>query len=82
MVLNSTVKYRATKHGSWLNMAEIEFSVVDRQCLDRRLQDIETVRSEVSAWELPRNQQNIGIDWQFTTEKARQKLKRLYPPIS
>jgi transposase len=70
------------KHGSWLNMAEIEFSVVDRQCLDRWLQDIETVQSEISAWELPRNQQNIGIDWQFTTEKARQKLERLYPPIS
>jgi transposase len=70
------------KHGSWLNMAEIEFSVVDRQCLDRWLQDIETVQSEIAAWELPRNEQNIGIDWQFTTEKARQKLERLYPPIS
>ena len=70
------------KHGSWLNMAEIEFSVVDRQCLDRWLQDIETVQSEIAAWELPRNEQNVGIDWQFTTEKARQKLKRLYPPIS
>ena len=70
------------KHGSWLNMAEIEFSVVDRQCLDRWLQDIETVQSEIAAWELPRNEQNIGIDWQFTTERARQKLERLYPPIS
>lgn len=70
------------KHGSWLNMAEIEFSVVDRQCLDRWLQDIETVQSEIAAWELPRNEQNIGIDWQFTTEKARQKLERLSPPIS
>jgi hypothetical protein len=70
------------KHGSWLNMAEIEFSVVDRQCLDRWLQDLETVQSEIAAWELPRNEQNIGIDWQFTTKKARQKLERLYPPIS
>jgi len=70
------------KHGSWLNMAEIEFSVVNRQCLDRWLQDIETVQSEIAAWELPRNEQNIGIDWRFTTEKARQKLERLYPPIS
>jgi transposase len=70
------------KHGSWLNMAEIEFSVVDRQCLDRWLQNIETVQSEIAAWELPRNEQNIGIDWQFTTEKARHKLERLYPPIS
>ena len=70
------------KHGSWLNMAEIEFSVVDRQCLDRWLQNIETVQSEIAAWELPRNEQNIGIDWQFTTKKARQKLERIYPPIS
>jgi hypothetical protein len=70
------------KHGSWLNMAEIEFSVVDRQCLDRWLHNIETVQSEIAAWELPRNEQNIGIDWQFTTKKARQKLERLYPPIS
>jgi hypothetical protein len=70
------------KHGSWLNMAEIEFSAVDRQCLDRWLQDIETVQSEIAAWELSRNEQNIGIDWQFTTEKARQKLERLYPPTS
>jgi hypothetical protein len=70
------------KHGSWLNMAEIEFSVVDRQCLDRWLQDIETVQSEIAAWELPRNEQNVGIDWRFTTEKARRKLERLYPPLS
>ena len=70
------------KHGSWLNMAEIEFSVVDRQCLDRWLQDMETVQSEIAAWELPRNEQNLGIDWQFTTQKARHKLERLYPPIS
>ena len=70
------------KHGSWLNMAEIEFSVVDRQCLDRWLHDIETVQSEIAAWEMPRNEQNIGIDWRFTTKKARQKLQRLYPPIS
>jgi hypothetical protein len=69
------------KHGSWLNMAEIEFSVVDRQCLDRWLQNIETVQSEITAWEMPRNEQKIGIDWQFTTEKARNKLERLYPPI-
>jgi len=70
------------KHGSWLNMAEIEFSVVDRQCLDRWLQDIETIQTEIAAWELSRNEQKIGIDWQFTTEKARKKLERLYPPLS
>jgi len=70
------------KHGSWLNMAEIEFSVVDRQCLDRWLPDIETVQFETAAWQAPRNAQKIGIDWQFTTEKARQKLERLYPSLS
>jgi len=70
------------KHGSWLNMAEIEFSVVGQQCLDRWLPSIEIVQREISAWELSRNENNIGIDWQFTTKKARQKLERLYPPIS
>lgn len=70
------------KHGSWLNMAEIEFSVVERQCLDRYLADIPTVAAELAAWETPRNEQKIGVDWQFTTEKARQKLQRLYPSIS
>lgn len=70
------------KHGSWLNMAEIEFSVAARQCLDRWLPDHETVQSELEAWQADRNAQKIGIDWQFTTEKARQKLQRLYPSIS
>jgi len=70
------------KHGSWLNMAEIEFSVVDRQCLDRWLPDLETVQAEMAAWQAPRNAQKLGIDWQFTTEKARQKLQRLYPSLS
>jgi hypothetical protein len=70
------------KHGSWLNMAEIEFSVVERQCLDRYLADIPTVAAELAAWQAPRNEQNIGVDWQFTTEKARQKLQRLYPSLS
>lgn len=70
------------KHGSWLNMAEIEFSVLVQQCLDRWLPDIDTVHREISAWELPRNHNNVGIDWQFTAEKARIKLERLYPPIS
>ena len=70
------------KHGSWLNMAEIEFSVVERQCLDRYLANIPTVVAELVAWETPRNAQKIGVDWQFTTEKARQKLQRLYPSLS
>ena len=67
------------KHGSWLNMAEIEFSVLSTQCLDRRIGDIETFRQEVEAWQDARNASGNGCDWQFTTEDARIKLKRLYP---
>ena len=70
------------KHGSWLNMAEIEFSVLYSQCLDRRLPDIPTLSAQIAAWENTRNAQKIGVDWQFTTDKARQKLNRLYPSIS
>ena len=67
------------KHGSWLNMAEIEFSILSGQCLDRRMGDIETFRREVKAWQDERNASNKGTDWQFTTEDARIKLKKLYP---
>jgi hypothetical protein len=67
------------KHGSWLNMAEIEFAVVSTQCLDRRLGDQETVRREIVAWEIRRNEQKAMADWRFTTAKARRKLKCLYP---
>lgn len=70
------------KHGSWLNMAECEFSILSRQCFDRRLPDMETVRNEVNAWTAARNQAAVTIDWRFTTEDARIKLKRLYPAIS
>jgi DDE superfamily endonuclease len=67
------------KHGSWLNMAEIELSVLTEQCLDRRLADRATLEREVTAWETARNTTNRGIDWRFTTADARIKLKRLYP---
>ena len=70
------------KHASWLNMAEIEISVLNRQCLDQRLPAITRVRSEVAAWEKPRNQQQATVDWQFTNTKARSKLEFLYPSIS
>ncbi|BAS58452.1 transposase [Leptolyngbya boryana IAM M-101] len=70
------------KHGSWLNMVEIELSILVRQCLDRRLPDLETLRQEVQAWEQQRNAQKATIDWQFTSTDARVKLKRLYPEIS
>lgn len=69
------------KHGSWLNMAEIELSVLTRQCLERRLADRDTVQREVAAWEVERNQRASTVDWQFTTVDARTKLKRLYPVI-
>jgi hypothetical protein len=69
------------KHGSWLNVAEMELSVLARQCLDRRIPDEETLRREVAAWEQKRNTAVMKVDWQFTTADARVKLKRLYPTI-
>jgi len=67
------------KHGSWLNQAEIELSVLSRQCLNRRLPDRDTLSREVAAWEEQRNQANAKINWLFKVEDARIKLKRLYP---
>ena len=69
------------KHGSWLNIAEIELSALNSQCLDRRIPSIELMRKEVAAWELDRNNRSATIDWRFTTEDARIKLKRLYPKL-
>ena len=69
------------KHGSWLNMAEIELNVLIGQCLNRRISDIETVTAEVKAWQNHRNTKNATISWQFTTKDARIKLKRLYPTL-
>jgi hypothetical protein len=73
--------HHTPKHGSWLNMAEIELSVLARQCLDQRLDSRERVRQETEAWELERNEQQVEIKWQFTTADARIKLHRLYPVI-
>jgi len=67
------------KHGSWLDMAEIELNVLNNQCLGRRIDSIEKVREEVEAWEKARNGFDKKINWQFTKEKARIKLKKLYP---
>ncbi len=67
------------KHGSWLNMAEIELNVLNSQCLDRRIPDKAVLVSEVDAWEKERNQQAATVNWQFTTQDARIKLRRLYP---
>ena len=69
------------KHGSWLNIAEIELSVLSRQCLDRRIESIERLESECNCWNMKRNESQKGVDWQFTTDDARIKLKRLYPQI-
>jgi transposase len=67
------------KHGSWLNMAEIELSILGRQCLNRRIPDRETLQREVSAWEAEHNGRAAKMQWRFTTEDARIKLKHLYP---
>lgn len=69
------------EHASWLNIAECELSVLKRQCLKSRLSDIETVTTKATAWQNERNQKQVGIDWRFTTEDARIKLKRLYPIV-
>jgi hypothetical protein len=69
------------KHGSWLNIAEIEFSVLSRQCLDRRVPDAATLTREVAAWQERRNAAARPVDWRFTTADARIKLKRLYPSL-
>jgi len=67
------------KHGSWLNIAEIELSAMARQCLDRRISSITDLRQELSEWESLRNKNQKGVDWQFTTDDAKTKLRRLYP---
>ena len=69
------------KHGSWLNVAEIELSVLARQCLDRRIESIEELLEQLEPWEVERNDRAVGVKWQFTTADARVKLKRLYPAI-
>lgn len=70
------------KHGSWLNMAEIELHVLTQQCLKRRIGDMETMKKEVKAWQEDRNNKEDKINWQFTTNDARIKLRKLYPTIS
>lgn len=69
------------RHGSWLDMAEIEFSILMRQCLDRRIANEETLKREIASWETQRNQSHYKTEWRFTTKDARIKLKRLYPSV-
>jgi len=70
------------KHGSWLNMAEIELHVLNGQCLNRHIADIKKIEEEVQAWQTNRNNKNSKINWQFTNKEARVKLKKLYPSIN
>jgi len=69
------------KHGSWLDMAEIELGILGRQCLSRRIENMDDLRREVNAWEVERDSAATKVDWQFRTENARIKLKKLYPSI-
>ena len=69
------------KHGSWLNMAESELSVLSRQCLDRRVPNFEALEAEVAGWQERRDEMGTKIDWRFSAEDARIKLKRLYPSL-
>jgi hypothetical protein len=73
--------HHTPKHGSWLNVAEIELSVMTTQCLNQRIDNLCSLREELSAWETCRNEQSKSVDWQFTTTDARIKLKSLYPNI-
>ena len=73
--------HHTPKHGSWLNVAEIELSVLARQCLDRRIETREKLEREVEAWEEDRNERGVEVSWQFTTADARIKLRRLYPAL-
>jgi transposase len=70
------------KHGSWLNTVEMEFSVLSKQCLDRRIGDIDTLRRETEAWDIARNRKAVKLNWQFRTKDARIKLRRLYPTVA
>jgi hypothetical protein len=70
------------KHASWLNIAENEIGVLSSQCLDRRIEDREEFHREVTAWERERNEKRVEVDWKFTVEMARVKLRRVYPTIS
>lgn len=81
-LLNRLEIHSTPKHGSWLDVAEIELRVFTKQCLGRRIADIKTLRREAKAWADNRNTEQASVDWQFTSQEARIKLKRLYPQIT
>lgn len=78
-ILHKLQFHYTPKHGSWLNMVELEFSVLSRQCLNRRIASIEELQQEVEAWQAQRNQQKATVNWRFRTTDARLKFERLYP---
>ncbi len=78
-ILDKLQFHYTPKHGSWLNMVELELSVLSRQCLDRRIPTTKELSEEVAAWEASRNQAKATINWRFTNTQARVKLERLYP---
>jgi hypothetical protein len=80
-ILNKVEFHYTPKHGSWLNMAESEISIMSRQCLDRRMDCQTKVVNEVAAWQRKRNEKRIRVHWTFTLAAARQKLRKLYPTI-
>lgn len=80
-ILDKLEIHYTPKHGSWLNMAEIELSILSRQCLDRRIPDQDTLKKEVAAWQEKRNAIARPMEWRFTNEDARIKLKKLYPTL-
>jgi len=80
-IANKIELIHTPKHGSWLNIAECELSVLSRQCLSRRIAQRQTIANESHVWTTARNARQTGVDWQFTTDNARIKLKRLYPKI-
>ena len=80
-ILSKLEFHYTPKHGSWLNMVEIEFSVISRQCLNRRIPEIEEMKRETKAWEKERNQEKASVNWHFTNQDARSKLERLYPKL-
>ena len=81
-ILDRVEFHYTPKHGSWLNMVEIEIGVLCKQCLADRIPDTDSLRREIAAWEAERNEQKATVNWQFTSIDARNKLKRLYPLIS
>ncbi|NEP29595.1 MAG: hypothetical protein F6K49_49715 [Moorea sp. SIO3I6] len=81
-ILSKLEFHYTPKHGSWLNMVEMELSVLSSPSLNRRIPDLETMKREITAWEQERNEQKATVNWRFTNQNARVKLERLYPKLN